>query len=352
MQKQEPIVEVITDKTRFDDLNWSGTSKWMFNRLQLGRKNADQLIADQKAVLISQLPSDEQLLLTENPTSMGARIIFKRLNEQAVDTIFNVAMEKDLRELQYIMNDKTIVTVASVKHNLIKPKEIRDAVHTVFENNGYNLTDMWKKYDGLLATEKRMKSPFGDLLVGLGASFGNFTLRRAIKIGVYFQIEVCTNPLTFLELSNTMGTRINLYQNRFLRIGATDNLLKKVEVGVNETVEAFRTDKVPSQMIKNGKAVMNITDASYVVNAMGNAYRIGDKLQNEILDEYRNTTKTTWNLAMIISQIARDEDNFRSNAVKTPAKLSAMSLVLLTTQEIRQVVRNSKDYCEKHNIKI
>lgn len=355
--EKDCVVQEFDSKSDFgENLNWSKTAKWHFSRLQLGRHEADGLVEAEKQSLVLQLPPEEQALLTNPETPRVQRAtIMKPIIENAVDTIFQRAWGTEtLRPLQYIVNKKvnTIVTVATRNHSIIPSDEIGQTVETTLQELGYDIRSHWENIKGVLATNTTLHTPLGEIRAGLSIGYGNWITTRAISAGYFFEIEVCTNPLTFLGLSNTMGSKIGLNIAKILRLGDPANILNKTKALVSQVIGEFKTDTLPEIMLSNGQREMNVTDARAVITAMGNAYTIGVKVQSEVIDQYQNRTQNIWELAMILSKISKDTDNFRKDAVKTPAKLSAIALVLLTTTELPKVVTNSYTYCNAHNLKL
>jgi hypothetical protein len=352
----ENSLKVLTtkEKNHIKDNLFSKTAKRMFSRLQLGRINAERLIEIKKEELVNNLPyNTRKLLLSKKVTHKEKAIILKPIIEESIDNIFQIAYIKPFRKLQYIINKNgVIVNVATEKHQILDTKEVGKTVIEVFEENGYTIVDTWKNYRGITATNKMLQTPFGRMKAGLGVSFGSITLTRAIKCAIFFQIEVCTNPLSFLELHNTMGTKLSLTQNKVLRIGNSRNILDRTKIAVKSAIDDWKIDKIPSQIINNGKRELALEDANAIVKAMSNAYSVGSRIQDEIIESYATTKNTIWELAMIISKISADADKFNKNVRLTHAKLSAIGLVLLTTTEINRCIINSRDYCLDHNIKI
>jgi hypothetical protein len=321
MQNQQILVlDNIKDVNEYE---FSNTAKTMFSRLQLGRKNADNLIVE-------------------------ARNNFDD-NTEALDSVFNVAISKPLRTLQYIIkNDNIIVNVASNKHTIINKAELRDKVLDVIERNGLDIRERWSNYDGVVAVRRKLKTFFGMVEAGVSVGLGNISLTRSIRIGAYFEIGVCTNPLSFLELkdSNFIG-QLGIVNDRLLRIGNSHDVLKKIETSITNGIKHYDYKKIPDQIITNGKREITHKQATTLVKAMSNAYGIGKKITKEILE---NKPKNIWDLSMNMSKISTDESNFRKDAVKTPAKLSAMSLVLLTETDLPRMIANSEQYCMNHSI--
>ena len=360
MSQQSIIVKDFNSKQDFNEfdekLDWNKSAKWSFSRLQLGRREADRQVNTQKQLLINALPLPD-LAVLNNPDANKIEVaaIMKPIIVDAVDTVFGRAWDVPLRPLQYIINQKknSITTVCTRNHNLIDPQLVGDTVKDVLKEAGFNLSDtLHKKYMGVVGTNKTLNTPFGELKVGLSIGFGRWDTTRAIMAGIYFELTICTNPLSFLEVSNTMNTKLGLYNQKVLRLGNPEDILARTRKVISTAAEQFTVDSMPPIMIANGKYELAQKDATAVVNAMGNAYQVGKKIRTEVIDSYNNKTHTIWNLAMIMSKIATDGDNFRKDAVRTPAKLSAMALVLLTTTEIPKVITNSYAYCDEHGIEI
>lgn len=335
-----PKVKIISEKDELDQLNFSKTAKWSFSRLQLGRKKADELIKAEKRTLLDILPPD-------------ATPDYSDISNKAVTAVFQQALGVELRDLQYIISEDTILNVATPRHSVVSPTEVGTTVIQVLQEAGYQIHDGWnQKYRGVLATSKHITSPFGDLKVGLGIHFGNITLQRCIRASVYFQIEICTNPLSFLELSNTMGTKIGLLQAKILRLGESENILTKVRAGVLQATKDFQVEGVPDIMVSNGKRDLPVKDATAIIRAMSTAYAISNKIQEEVISSYPNTPKTAWDLAMLFSKISIDGSMFRDTAIQAPAKLAAIGLVILTTTEFPKLVQNSYTYCHDNALAV
>jgi hypothetical protein len=359
MNQNVVVVKDFDNKSDFDEVEgvlWNKSAKWQFNRLQLGRKNADQLIELEKQTLIQALPADQQIVLNDVQASKyDIAVIMKPIISEAVNIIFERAWDVPLRPLQYIINTKknAITAVCTRNHSLLDPVLVGDTVRGALKERGFTISDvLHKNYAGVVGTNKIVESPFGKLKVGISIGFGKWDTTRAILGGVYFELDVCTNPLAPLELSNTMGAKLAIFNQKVLRLGRADDILKRVRGVVDDAMAEFQYDGMPPIMIQNGKLELAPKDATVVVNAMSNAYGIGKKVRTEILDGYSAKSPTVWNLAMIISKIATDDENFRKDAVRTPAKLSAIALVLLTTSEMPKVITNSYSYCQSHEIEI
>lgn len=327
------------------DLPFSQTGGWNYLRLLLGNKKADDSITKKRDTF---LPKNFNML-----NEIEQRIAIRTANRQSVQFLLGTVDHSVRDDLQFIVkNEREVINVATNKHSLISVKEVKEHIIGVLQDNGMDIRRTWDRYPAVFSlTKETEKLKFDVAKIGLGIYFGNIVLTKSIRISWYFELVTCTNPLTFLALRNTSGIN-NLYLDigNVRRLGNESNILEKTEEAVLEGIKQYRDSNVKAIFNKNGAKQVTMKQASYLVGSMCNAYQVGVKTQNEILDTYTNQTKTAWNLAMTISKIARDEDNFRSDSRSTTARLSAIGLVILTSRNMTHLISGCREYYNKHNL--
>lgn len=156
----------------------------------------------------------------------------------------------------------------------------------------------------LSGVNRQVTTIFGDLAMGIAVDFGNNIMTRAIRFSVYIQILVCTNPLTFLHLSNTMGTKLGILKRKELRIERKEDLRIRIKDGAKTIFKA--SNDLPALLERNGQAEISRDDARASITAMTNAYQLtSQKLRDTIFDDMgdKNSYKI-WDIAMTLSKMA------------------------------------------------
>jgi hypothetical protein len=325
---------------------------WSLGRLYDGRDEFDS-----KYMAIRQKLMNNDDILKKYDPEMNPKEYWNRVKALGKIAIKNIWEEikttyTDERELQFITKGKRILNIATVRHLILNRAEIIPEIEKSFEEHNLKMVTPFKNYlNYVCAVKQQIETQFGTLKVGLGIELGNNFLTKAIKFCIYLEIEVCSNPLTFLRLENTMETKLGLLAFRIMRIQTKKELPLKIKENTELTLKSL--NEVPQLLEHNGQQMITQKDAKASILAMTNAYGIkNDSLKDTIFQELGNKTDyKLWDIANVLSNLAITYE-FRSNAVHVGARLSAIGLVMLTTNEIPKMIANSYAYCKEHEIKL
>jgi hypothetical protein len=330
--------------------DYTPTNKFMWG---VGRKNKldvpfDDQYAVEKAKLIETDP-----ILKQYPEQLPLREV--EIGHLALKNVFTRNIPSYNRELQLIIKDNKLMAAATTKHVILSRNEVYDIVVDTIEKSDITVefTDIVKKYKNSLTglLPNKLDTLFaGHLSFGFSIGFGNDYLTKAITFAIALRIEVCTNPIMFLELSTTLGSKLSFETLRTVRINTKKDLPLRIESNTKSILKlATHIDKV---IDRNAKIEVTNTQAKQVIGALFGAYSLGNKLKDELFEDLGDkTTYTFGDLFMGISSLV-NTFQFRKDSYRAGAKASAIAGVLATVKqdEVPKLVSNCQHYCESHKI--
>lgn len=276
---------------------------WAWLRFNMGFKKADELIREQKGAKEARL---QKALDAEAPSLFGKK------------------------ELQFIIVDGDLRTVASTEHLIVPPEKVTEIALSINP-------DLHKErgFEGLL-------SPLEEI-PGLKVHFqfdpGDIYTMRAIGVGFGVRVITCTNPLSFLgagSLNGLMGPAGSkdmggLYEKilRFRNENELEAKIRNAIDGVGPKAELLK------EQINYAK-VHPVTEgqADTLLTAFPAAYNAGEDTVKQIKARYKKEDKTLWGMAQATSYIAGHREAKRQSE-KLDKSLASAGAAMIFVKDVK-----------------
>jgi len=315
---------------------------WSWGRIQHGRKNFDYLVKSGKQAELERLAAKgvEKTRKEEISASRLAALATFR-------AVWDMLDKRRQRRFQAIVKGDVLVSVTTWRHVLVDPQLVRRIAEKVFRDMGIEFWDkhrhMWLP-NQILGTYKRVE----DMKLGVNFSQGDITTHFAIFIGQWIELEVCTNPIQWLRgmLSSYIklaGAEIG-WKARILRVTKVADE-KVLESRVRELIKDVKSgEKGLLGTIKASKRKLITPEmAEIMLKAFSKSYGIGEKIQTEVLEEFRESNgKSLYDLAQATSYISWSSQKFRLGAKQARARLSAIAAVMTVLKDPAKTVELCK----------
>lgn len=348
----QPLTESIFDEEMHQ------RAKWSLGRFIVGKKKLKEQHETERERLVKLSPKYQELV----KKGMEKTIIFSQLErELSRDALDNVleslknANKLPKRQFQLIYKDDILTEIATLSHVIIDRRVVKQLVDKVLiEEFKLQAKSPFDYENYSIGLGNIINTKLGKLQVGLGVDYGNNILRNAIKFSTYIEIQVCTNPLSFLQIHGTMGTSLAVEVKRVLRL-QTKNEITIQEKITESAKEVFQINQsIPKILEQNGKQLISNYEAKATLRAMFSAYNLNNKqLISNIYEDIGNVKELkVWDLAMTISEYAKTGESFKDGTKYQQARLSAVALVYLTTNELDKVIQNSLTYVKDKGINV
>jgi hypothetical protein len=269
---------------------WAGRASWSYLRLIYGRKIDDTI---------------------------------KDAGTQREDCIYELMRTaKEPRQVQFIMSSsRDVLAVASLKHLLIEPRKVYETARDILGDmavsnpSPYALALLTPSHN--LHGETFMTSQgFAGIKVGYQVDGGDLLTRFAIRVGVFARVEMCFNPLSWLGVSSLGRFGLPADYERVLRIQKLNELFPRLNAAI---VNARTHISDLQQRVERTKTVnLSSTKAATINGAFCLAYGLGEKVIGQVMDRYKEESKTQYGLAMAQSWVS--EHGIHRKAQPTAAK--------------------------------
>ncbi len=292
---QSPSVVELEDGTQADLPVWRKRAKWSYLRLVHGRK-------------------------------IDAEIKRKGLG------FFDENHTPNSKPLQFIVIDGKVRAVATQKHLLIPPEVVYQTAEKII---GVPLLDV----EGMYGKVDFIREVAG-LKVGFQINGGTITTRNAIRIGSFIRVELCFNPLSWLNVSGLQ--RFGLNTGNFERVLRIERL-RELEPRLKEAIKRAEDNQhsVFNRVKQSRKVSVSAKEMRVIMSAMGLSYGLGKKTIKTVFDRFKDEPKTLWGLAMASSWIA-GHGEFRKTPKgqtdHTKQKLSTISGACLLIDDKKEAV--------------
>jgi hypothetical protein len=284
---------------------------WAWLRFNMGFKKADALINEQTG-------------------GQGERL------QKALEAEYESHFGK--KELQFIIVDGELRTVASTEHLIVAPEKVTKIALSINPD-----LKKEKGFDGLLAPLEEIPG----LKIKFQFDPGDIFTMRAIGVGFGVRVITCTNPLSFLgagSLNGLMGPAGSkdmggLYE-KILRFRSETELETKLKAAIEGV--GPKAERLKEQI--NYAKVHPVTEgqADTLLTAFPAAYNAGEDTVKQIKNRYKKEEKTLWGMAQATSFIAGHREAKRQSE-KIDNALASAGAAMIFVKDIKE----TNDRCLK-----
>jgi hypothetical protein len=293
---------------------------WQFLRLEYGRK------------------VDEEIKKFKEDYEDGS-------NPLHIFAINKIAEKKPTKELQIIVRNNMIITLASLKHNLYTEEKVYDMISKTIGD----LKLIKRSY--LKGRIIHIKDVPGFKL-GIHIYAGDIYTQYAIKISTFIEVMQCSNIITFLSSHSPVISTTSTQLEKILRIHKQQDIDQRIPIVIENLTKNIDT---ALDYIETGKKMqINKHNALKLLSSINSSYYIGAKVTGKCFDRYLLDKKqygsSVWALAMAVSWIAEHGDCFDNHHTKTRSALCEIAGSLLSIGDLDKSIANCDEYILKNEI--
>lgn len=317
-----------------DPVDWDHRAMWSWARLQYGKTNADKKIKDH----FDMIETMKNTCLTKEERRAEMKLLFADL----------VRDQKKPRMMQFIFDmEGKVMAVASLKHLLIPPAEVYAMAKKILSVNYGRPKPIDVRQ--LSGQNYQVKHKAGFKL-GLQVFGGSITTRQAITVTSWLRVELCLNPLSWLDIGGFGSLGIgNSGFERILRIKVRADLEPRLRGAIEQALSNLGA--VESRVGRAEVVRMNHQEARVITSAMGISYSLGAKTIKQVLERWEKEPPTQWGLSMAASWVAA-HGKFK----KTPSNqnrvveqtLSTIAGAVLLIDDIKTAKEKSLEWLKSH----
>jgi len=249
------------------------------------------------------------------------------------------------RTLQFIIDDKNVLAVASTKHLLISPNLV---YATTLKILGKPIETQAGLRGGYVVFKE-----IGGLKVGAQIDGGSILTRFAIRVASFLRVEMCFNPLSWLGVSGLGRFGLPTDYERVLRVQKVTELEPRLKSALDNSVKKVGDIE---KRVEHAKAVSVSSKTAHVLaGAMGMAYGLGGKTIKQVMEQFKDEDRTQWGLSMAESWVAKwgkHKKTPEGKTVKVPQSLSTISGATLLLDDIKTSEQKCRQWLKGQTSKL
>jgi hypothetical protein len=234
------------------------------------------------------------------------------------------------KELQFIIRDDELVTVASTEHLIVPPETVTKIALSINPD-----LHKEKGFEGLLAPLEEIPG----LKVNFQFDPGDIFTMRAIGVGFGIRVITCTNPLSFLgagALNGLMGPAGSkdmggLYE-KILRFRNEDELEEKIKRAIDGV--GPKAEMLKEQLQYAKVHPLTAGQADTLLTAFPAAYNAGEDTVKQVKARFKKEDKTLWGAAQATSFIAGHREGKRQSE-KMDNNLASAGAAMIFVKDIK-----------------
>ena len=242
------------------------------------------------------------------------------------------------RQLQFIVQGNTVISVLTPNHPIIVPELVYKAVQRVLNVKGE------KSFYG--ETFFLKETPLARY--GIRVRAGNIIGTEAIFVGVQAEIKQCLNPLHFMGLTPARALGIldpaEIKVSRIVRYGDPKSVIQRVVQAVKNY--KINIDEIEKRFQQTKQIEISRDEASYLMVTMGTKYLISKRVMKMVMQRFKTKEEQTiYGLSMAASWIANKEHekSVKESIREKLATIGAALLLIKDKEQIKKAIQHVEE---------
>lgn len=309
--------------------DWKTKAAWQLLRFLYGYRKADLMIEERK-----------DWLKENNMDDVSAAVdLLKELSLVKR----KLAIQKE--PLQFILDGKTVVAVATIKHLIVPPSEVYSRAAKIMEQINLQIMEEIPSAFGVVF---KIEESYG-FQKGVQVYAGDILTNRAIKVCSFLRVVSCFNPLSWLDIGSF--ARFLGYPHgweRVVRIEALTDLESRLHKAIN-----FQLEKLPEieKLINASRDIqLSKENAIVLLVSFGSSYGFGIRTLQQVYQQYQSEDQSLLGLANAFSYIAvhgktrATPEGMQNLAIKKLSTIAAACL--LSSEAFADTLDRSKEWLQ------